>query len=102
MEVNGLGNMWSGRDNLGYLDEFSLRAIETRPRPKYVDKSIPGLSNIDHLPPEMWESDADKDVQTMSKRLRREKFRGIEIKEEEMMRTMDELPRGALRYDGQA
>ena len=91
MEVNGLGNLWAGSTNLGYLDEWSLRAIETRPRPQYRDRSIPGMTTVDHLPPEMWEKDADKGVQTMSKRLRREKYRGIEAKEDELMRTMDEL-----------
>jgi succinate dehydrogenase flavin-adding protein (antitoxin of CptAB toxin-antitoxin module) len=49
------------------------------------------MTTVDHLPPEMWEKDADKGVQTMSKRLRREKYRGIEAKEDELMRTMDEL-----------
>ena len=91
MAVNGLGNLWAGSTNLGYLDEWSLRAIETRPRPQYRDRSIPGMTTVDHLPPEMWEKDADKGVQTMSKRLRREKYRGIEAKEDELMRTMDEL-----------
>lgn len=91
MEVNGLGNVWAGSTNLGYLDEWSLKAIETRPRPQYRDRSIPGMTTVDHLPPEMWEKDADKGVQTMSKRLRREKYRGIEAKEDELQRTMDEL-----------
>ena len=91
MEVNGLGNVWAGSTNLGYLDEWSLKAIETRPRPRYLDRSIPGMTTVDHLPPEMWEKDADKGVQTMSKRLRREKYRGIEAKEDELQRTMEEL-----------
>jgi len=92
MEPNGLGNLWFGRHNLGYCDEWSLRSLEIRPNPTYLDRRVPGMTNIDLIPPEMWEKDADRNVETMSKRLRREKFRGLEAVEEGMMKNVEELP----------
>jgi len=72
----GLGNLWQGVENKGFLCANSLRLIMARYQPKYVDKSIPGMSGTDSgLASMVW--DDDEGVDTMSKRLRREKFKGL-------------------------
>ena len=47
VEQRGLGDMWCGRENKGYMDESSLGMIEMRHIPKYVDNSIPGMTSAD-------------------------------------------------------
>ena len=75
VENRGLGNLWGGRENKGYLCENSLRMIQQRYVPQYVDKSIPGISGTDSgLASMVWD---DEDVEKMGKRLRRKKFMGL-------------------------
>eukprot|EP00536_Pseudo-nitzschia_multiseries_P007081 jgi/Psemu1/239925/estExt_Genewise1.C_1600036 len=45
LNKNGIGTMWAGRENLGYLCENSLRLITTRWEPSYRDSSVPGVSS---------------------------------------------------------
>lgn len=75
-----LGTMWAGRDNKGYLCDNSLRRIKARPQPRYMDNSIPGVSNMDvALGAAKWDEEQPK---LMSKRQRRRtKFAGIELDE---------------------
>jgi pentatricopeptide repeat protein len=47
MDPGGLGNMWSGKENRGYLCANSLRLINKRRVPEYVDTSIPGMSGTE-------------------------------------------------------
>ncbi len=76
MEPGGLGNMWKGIANKGFLCENSLRLINARYQPKYVDQSIPGISGTESgLASMIW--DDDEDVSKMGKRLRRKKFMGL-------------------------
>jgi pentatricopeptide repeat protein len=76
METGGLGNMWKGIANKGFLCENSLRLINARYQPKYVDQSIPGISGTESgLASMIW--DDDEDVHKMGKRLRRKKFMGL-------------------------
>lgn len=71
----GLGSIWVGRENKGYLCENSLRMIQQRYIPQYVDKSIPGMDGTESgLSSMVWD---DEDVEKMGKRLRRKKFMGL-------------------------
>ena len=89
LNKNGLGTMWAGRENLGYLCENSLRLITTRWEPSYRDTSVPGvdstkvglgaLRNVD-------EREKDYDY-TPGKR---KKFRGLFIDEDDLA-TIDDL-----------
>ncbi len=75
MEERGLGDMWEGIENKGFLDENSLRLLNARYKPKYVDKSIPGASDKDSGSDMVW--DDDDDAHKIGKRLRRKKFMGL-------------------------
>ncbi len=88
VEKRGLGNMWQGMTNKGFLCENSLRLINARYQPKYVDKSLPGLDGSESGLASM-EWDDDDDAHTMGKRLRRKKFMGL-LKDTED-NTIDDL-----------
>ena len=76
VEKKTLADIWQGRENKGFLDESSLRNIQLRYTPKYVDKSIPGMTSDEAGRAGMvW--DDDQDVEKMGKRLRRKKFMGL-------------------------
>lgn len=47
MEPQGLGSMWTGKYNRGYLCENSLRWIEAYNQPKMQNLSIPGITSVD-------------------------------------------------------
>lgn len=89
MNRNGIGTMWAGRENLGFLCENSLRLITTRWEPSYRDTSIPGLSStkvgIGALR-RMDENDRDEEP----KPGKRKKFRGLYI-DEDATTTTDDL-----------
>ena len=51
---NGIGTMWQGRENEGYLCINSLRLLKTRGVPNYTDTSIPGESRGDY-----WQEEKD-------------------------------------------
>ena len=46
MESKGLGSMWAGRYNRGYLCPNSLRYIEAYNLPQYENMAIPGLDSV--------------------------------------------------------
>lgn len=71
---NGMGDMWSGKNNKGYLHENSLRLIATVEQPRYHDNSIPGTSGTEVGLGAM--NLRDEGVEEMSKRLRRKKYEG--------------------------
>ena len=87
MEEKGLGDMWEGPHNKGFLDENSLRLINARYKPQYVDKSIPGTTDNDSGSDMVW--DDDDDAHRMGKRLRRKKFMGL--LEDTQGNTIDDL-----------
>ena len=45
VDKSGIGTMWQGRENRGYLDEDSLRLLTARRMPNYHDNSIPGMDS---------------------------------------------------------
>lgn len=89
LNKNGLGTMWAGRENLGYLCENSLRLITTRWEPSYRDTSVPGIDSskvgigaLRHM------DEREKDYEyTPGKR---KKFRGLFVDEDELA-TIDDI-----------
>ncbi|KAL7543836.1 hypothetical protein ACHAXR_013184 [Thalassiosira sp. AJA248-18] len=73
MESKGLGSMWSGRYNRGYLCSNSLRYIEAYNRPQMENMAIPGLDSVKAgLAPEGWQAEEfDDDNGKSSKQLRK-------------------------------
>jgi pentatricopeptide repeat protein len=72
MEAKGLGSMWAGRYNRGYLCPNSLRYIEAYNQPQYDNMAIPGLNSVEAgLSPEGWEKDFDDSDGKDSKALRK-------------------------------
>eukprot|EP00804_Cyclotella_cryptica_P013657 CCRYP_018788-RB/>CCRYP_018788-RB protein AED:0.42 eAED:0.42 QI:0/-1/0/1/-1/0/1/0/278 len=47
MEPQGLGSMWAGKFNRGYLCENSLRWIEAYDQPKMRNMAIPGITSVE-------------------------------------------------------
>jgi len=47
MEPQGLGSMWAGKFNRGYLCENSLRWIEAYNQPKMRNMAIPGITSVE-------------------------------------------------------
>lgn len=82
MGHNGLGTMWAGQTNQGYLCENSLRLIATRWEPSYTKSSIPdelstkvGVSSLRRYD----EKDPDE---PRKKGAARQKFRGLYLDED--------------------
>jgi pentatricopeptide repeat protein len=80
MDSNGIGTIWAGKQNLGYLCENSLRLITTRWEPSYRDTSVPGVSptkfGIGNL------RKYDQDERDNEKIGKRKKFRGLYLDED--------------------
>jgi pentatricopeptide repeat protein len=98
MGGNGLGTMWAGRSNQGYLDENSLRLITTRREPNYVQKSIPdelstkvGISSLRRF------DEHDRD-EPRKKGAARQKFRGLYL-DDDAVEMIDEYADNADIYD---
>lgn len=89
LNKNGLGTMWAGRENLGYLCDNSLRLITTRWEPSYRDTSVPGVDStkvgigaLRHM------DEREQDYEyTPGKR---KKFRGLFVDEEDLA-TIDDI-----------
>ena len=88
MKQKGLGNVWQGRDNKGYLCEVSLKNIKKRKEPKYHDNSIPGMTSMEVGLGSM--TYVAEDPERMSKKLRRKKFEGLD-QDPNVGNTLDEL-----------
>jgi pentatricopeptide repeat protein len=89
MNKNGIGTIWAGRENLGYLCDNSLRLITQRWEPSYRDTSIPGtdstqvgISALKRL------DDTERDADP--KPGKRKKFRGLYIDDDEIL-TIDDI-----------
>jgi pentatricopeptide repeat protein len=94
MNRNGLGTMWAGRENQGYLCENSLRLITTRWEPSYKDTSVPGVSSTKvgiGLLRRVDERERDEDP----KPGKRKKFRGLYIDSDDAT-TVDDLNEQAI------
>jgi len=85
-DQNGIGTMWQGRENEGYLCVNSLRLLQARRVPQYTDNSIPGQGRLDEL---RWAGE-DKDEDYRGGKRKRRKFEGIEY-DEDAGTTLDEL-----------
>jgi pentatricopeptide repeat protein len=72
---NGIGTMWQGRENDGYLCDNSLRLLVARRVPRYEDKSIPGQTRTADL---TWEGEYKEDEYRGGNKRRSRKFSGIE------------------------
>ena len=96
MSRGGLGDLWSGVGDRGCFDEGTLDRIVAWIKPRYVDKSIPGLNSTQvGLAAATFGDDKDADdddlqdrAQTMSKRERRKPFR---YEQDTFGNTPDEL-----------
>jgi len=89
LNKNGIGTMWAGRENLGYLCENSLRLITTRWEPSYRDNSVPGVSStkvgvgaLRHM------DEREKDYEYIPGK--RKKFRGLFLDEDDVA-TIDDI-----------
>jgi hypothetical protein len=74
MKPKGIGDLWGGQKNKGFLCERTQRAIVTRQVPKYVDKSIPGMTGMEVAMGSMeWDDEPERE----GKQLRLKKFTGL-------------------------
>lgn len=70
MEPQGLGSIWAGKYNRGYLCENSLRWIEAYNQPQMSNMAIPGITSVEAgLTAEGWEPEDfdDADSKRLSK-----------------------------------
>ena len=86
---NGIGTLWAGSENQGYLCENSLRLITTRWKPSYVDRSIPGVNTTEVGIAALRRYD-EKELDADPKPGVRKKFRGLYMDEDSAL-TIDEL-----------
>jgi hypothetical protein len=82
MDSNGIGTIWAGKTNLGYLCENSLRLITTRWEPSYRDTSVPGVSPTKFGIGNLRKLDDDDDDRDNEKKGTRKKFRGLYLDED--------------------
>jgi len=93
MEPKGLGSIWAGSFNRGYLCENSLRWIEAYNIPQKANMAIPGVSSVDAgLTPEGWEAESFEDDDRNSKQLRKKhKFNIKKIMDDGYGNRRDEM-----------
>jgi hypothetical protein len=96
MEPKGIGDLWGGPKNKGFLCERTQRAIVTRQVPKYRDNSIPGMTGMEVAMGSMdWEDEPERD----GKQLRLKKFTGLH-QNFDAGSTMDDIdPELAAMFD---
>eukprot|EP00957_Ditylum_brightwellii_P074343 5648346-Ditylum_brightwellii.AAC.1 len=93
VESCGLGNMWEGKDNLGFLDETSLRLIRARVLPNYAEKYIPGVSGIDvGLGSTTWDGDLSEDGNKLKSKTLRARGQVKGWQDLDVGHTMEDLP----------
>lgn len=88
MNKNGIGTIWAGRENLGYLCDNSLRLITTRWEPSYRDTSIPGMDSTKVGIGALRRLD-DIERETEPKPGKRKRFRGLYVDDDAIMTTDD-------------
>ncbi|GAX19039.1 hypothetical protein FisN_8Hh262 [Fistulifera solaris] len=92
VDKRGMGLMWQGRENKGYLCDNSLRLLTARRVPQYISNSIPGEGTTDNL---TWEGEY-ADVDRKHKLGKRSKFKGV-WEDENSAATLDELDESYLK-----
>jgi pentatricopeptide repeat protein len=86
---DGIGTMWAGTQNQGYLCENSLRLLTARRKPGYKDNSIPGVNPTEvGIAALRRFDDHHRDIE--EKPGSRKKFRGL-FMDEDSATSMDEL-----------
>lgn len=85
VDMNGIGTIWQGRENKGYLCANSLRLIAAPKIPQYYDNSIPGQKITDNL---TWSGEHTEGYREGKRKSR--KFEGVDV-DEEAGSTLDEL-----------
>jgi pentatricopeptide repeat protein len=86
---NGIGTIWAGNQNQGYLCENSLRLITTRWEPTYTDNSIPGVDYTKLGISALRKSPQDE-RERIQKPGSRVKFQGL-FMDEDVAMTVDDL-----------
>jgi pentatricopeptide repeat protein len=86
---NGIGTIWAGKQNQGYLCENSLRLITTRWEPAYTDNSIPGV-NTTKLGISALRKSPQDERERIQKPGTRVKFQGL-FMDESVAMTVDDL-----------
>ena len=76
MESGGLGDLWGGDWNKGFLCEETLFRLKQRQVPKYRDNSVPGVSGTD-LGLSGMSYDDEAEEERKGKRLKMKKFEGF-------------------------
>ena len=92
VDKKGMGLMWQGRENKGFLCDNSLRLLTARRVPQYTSNSIPGEGTTDNL---TWEGEY-ADVDRKHKLGKRSKFKGV-WEDENSAATLDELDESYLK-----
>jgi hypothetical protein len=90
MQPKGLGSMWAGKYNRGYLCENSLRYIESYNIPRMRNMAIPGITSVEAgLTAEGWEAeDFDDDTKQLRKK---NKFRLQQISDDGEGNRIDDM-----------
>jgi hypothetical protein len=83
MDRNGIGTIWAGRDNGGFLCENSLRLITTRWEPSYRNTSVPGINTTKAGIGALRHVD-ERSMEEESKPGKRKKFRGLYVDEADL------------------
>ena len=89
VQSNGIGTIWAGRQNQGYLCENSLRLITTRWEPRYTNNDIPGTNSTKLGISNLRQYDEDKRERNNKVGVRK-KFRGLFLDDDAAI-TLDEL-----------
>lgn len=90
VDKNGIGTMWQGRENRGYLDEDSLRLMTAHRVPNYHDNSIPGLDGRQIAMSSMTWDGEDRELDFRGDKRNPRKFDGLED-DEDAGTTLDDI-----------
>jgi len=86
-DQNGVGTMWQGRENKGYLCINSLRLITAKWKPQYSDNEIPGQGLRDNL---TWEGEHRDEPEYEPGKRSKNKFKGVDV-DDSGGTTLDDL-----------
>jgi pentatricopeptide repeat protein len=89
MNKNGMGTIWAGRENQGYLCDNSLRLITTRWEPSYRNTQIPGTDSTKVGIGALKRLD-DIERETGPQPGKRKKFRGLYVDDDDIL-TIDDI-----------
>eukprot|EP00980_Cylindrotheca_fusiformis_P009337 scaffold2047_cov129-Cylindrotheca_fusiformis.AAC.16 len=87
---SGIGTIWAGKQNQGYLCENSLRLITTRWEPSYMNESMPGEDTTKLGLSQLRRYDEDERDEK-PKPGKRKKFRGLYIDDDDGPMTLGDV-----------